>query len=103
VARAAWLVSGLMTETPVLTDVGPGKPPSEGVCQAATSEPGPGANGNGAGISVRRQPTLEMRADTGCRQKSGLTAVGTAASFSVPYRYGFSAQTRSGQSRKTRR
>ena len=36
-------------------------------------------------------------------QKSGLSAVGTAASFSVPYLCGFSAQTCSGQSRKTRR
>jgi hypothetical protein len=99
VAQAAWLVIGLMTE-PVLTDVGPSPKVS---ARPAASEPGPGANGNGAGISVRGQPTLEMRADTRCRQKSGLTAVGTAASFSVPYRYGFSAQTRSGQSRKTRR
>jgi putative ABC transport system substrate-binding protein len=36
-------------------------------------------------------------------QKSGLSAVGTAGSFSVPYLCGFSAQTCSGQSRKTRR
>jgi hypothetical protein len=45
--------------------------------------------------------TPEVISERG-RQKSGLTAVGTAASFSVPYLYGFSAQTRSGQSRKTR-
>jgi hypothetical protein len=36
-------------------------------------------------------------------QKSGLSAVGTAASFSVPYLCGFSAQTFSGQSRNMRR
>jgi hypothetical protein len=33
-------------------------------------------------------------------QKSGLSAVGTAASFSVPYLCGFSAQTFSGQSQE---
>jgi hypothetical protein len=36
-------------------------------------------------------------------QKFGLSAVGTAASFSVPYLCGFSEQTLSGQSRNTRR
>jgi hypothetical protein len=36
-------------------------------------------------------------------QKSGFSAVGTAGSFSVLYLCGFSAQTCSGQSRKTRR
>jgi hypothetical protein len=38
-----------------------------------------------------------------CTQKSSLSAVGTAASFSVPYLCGFSAQTFSGQPRNTRR
>lgn len=41
--------------------------------------------------------------DAANRQKSGLSAVGTAASFSVLYLCGFSAQACSGHSRKTRR
>jgi len=43
------------------------------------------------------------RSTLSCTQKSGLSAVGSAASFSVPYLCGFSAQTFSGQPRNTRR
>jgi hypothetical protein len=55
----------------------------------------------GGAPAGRRSGWVALNA--GCAQKSGLPAIGTVASFSVPYLCGFSAQTFSGQSRDTRR
>src|SRR5580704_7061599 len=64
-------------------------------------DPGPGLEEGAAFEKARRAIFTPGTAAGGPRrnlQKSGLSAVGTAASFSVPYLFGFSAQMLSAHS-----